>query len=311
MTLSRAATGAAPRTAAWLLRLAGGIAAYVELTKPRIVALLVFTAYCAMVAAAHGLPGWRLTAATVTGLAFSAGGAAAVNMWFDRDIDAVMSRTRHRPLPAGLVAPGLALCMGLALGAAGFMLLWRWANPLAAWLSLAGYLYYAVVYTMWLKRRTPQNIVIGGGAGAFPPLVGWAAVTGHLGVTAWALFAITFFWTPSHFWSLALYKEDDYAAAGVPMLPVVRGREATRRAMLAYATVLLPVSLVPWVAGAVPAAYAVVAALAGVWFWWGNFRLLRAKTDETTWARRTFVGSLVYLPVVYTALAVCAALAQP
>ena len=189
------------------------------LTKPRVISLLLVTAVAPMFITDRGLPplsliGWVLLAGFLM-----AGGANAINMWFDRDIDLHMARTRLRPVASGRLVPGAALLFGIALGGVSFALFWRFANPLAAWLALAGLLFYVFVYTMWLKRSSPQNIVIGGAAGAFPPLVGWAAMTGSLGLTALYLFAIVFYWTPPHFWALALIKEQDYARAGIPMMP--------------------------------------------------------------------------------------------
>ncbi|MCL6548619.1 MAG: heme o synthase [Alicyclobacillus sp.] len=268
--------------------------------------LLLFTEYCAMLAAQGGIPAWSRTWPALLGLALSAGGAAAINMWYDRDIDGLMQRTAGRPLPSGALQPWQALAYGVALIAAGGTVLWVWSGPLASLLTLAGSVYYAVVYTMMLKRRTPQNIVIGGGAGAFPPLVGWAAVTGHLGLTAWMLFGIVFLWTPAHFWALALYKNEDYTRAGVPMMPVVRGARTTKRQMVLYNALLLLVSLVPawtvhrgWL-------YAAGALVLGVWFLLGSIRLWYEPDDEFTWARRTFFASLMYLPLVFIWLAVAA-----
>lgn len=279
--------------------------AYLTLTKPRIAVLLLFTAYAAMIAAAGRLPSIHQTVLGLLGLGLSAGGAAAINMWFDRDIDAVMSRTRHR-LPAGLIAPGQALGFGITLGVSSVLLLGVTVNWLAAGLSGMGYVYYAVVYTMLLKRHTPQNIVVGGGAGAFPPLVGWAVVTGHVSVTAILMFSVIFLWTPSHFWGLALYKNDDYTRAGVPMMPVVRGPRSTKRQMVVYATLLLVVSLA--VAPAMKAAvlYALVAITLGGGFLLVNLRLLWEPDAQTLWAKRTFFASLLYLPALFAGMAVCA-----
>ena len=215
------------------------------LTKPRVISLLLLTAIAPMFITDRGLPplsliGWVLLAGFLM-----AGGANAINMWFDRDIDVHMARTRLRPVAAGRLAPGAALLFGVTLGAVSFALFWRFANPLAAWLALAGLLFYVFIYTMWLKRWSPQNIVIGGAAGAFPPLVGWAAMTGSLGLTALYLFAIVFYWTPPHFWALALIKEQDYARAGVPMMAVVtEAREPKVETQAAVAQPEAPVFLV-------------------------------------------------------------------
>ncbi|WP_245629072.1 heme o synthase [Alicyclobacillus shizuokensis] len=277
---------------------------FIELTKPRIMVLLLFTAYAAAIVARGGIPSLGQSLALLLGLALSTGGAAAVNMWYDRDIDAVMSRTARRPLPMGRVSSRATLAYGITLGVLSVVVLWVFANPLSALLSAAGFVYYAVIYTMWLKRTTPQNIVIGGGAGAFPPLVGWAAVTGHLSVTAWALFAIVFFWTPPHFWALALYKNADYVRAGIPMMPAVRGARTTKRQCVGYAVLLLLVSLVPWLTGTVHAWYVVAAAAVGVVFLLANLRMWREADETTVWAKRTFLWSLLDLPALFTLLVV-------
>ncbi|HYM51292.1 MAG TPA: heme o synthase [Candidatus Limnocylindrales bacterium] len=278
------------------------IADYVSLAKPRIGVLLVITEVATMVVAARGFPGAWLTALAVLGGALSAGGASAVNCWFDRDIDAVMSRTCTRPVPSGRIAPWKALTFGLTLAAAGFAVLAWGTTVLAALLALAGGLFYVVVYTMWLKRSTTQNIVIGGAAGAFPPLVGWAAVTGSLSLPALALFAVVFFWTPPHFWALALLLRRQYSAVHVPMLPSVAGEATTRRAIVVYSGILLFVSLLP-------------AIWLGPVFLWGSLLLggcllamaVRALGDGgLSWAVRLFHYSLLYL-AFYFALAAAAA----
>lgn len=261
-----------------------------------------------MIVAEGQIPGLRETIVDLGGLALSAGGAAAINMWFDRDIDGIMSRTKGRPIPSGLVSPAQALTFGLVLGAASVVVLGVFDNGLAAALAAAGYVYYAVVYTMLLKRRTPQNIVIGGGAGAFPPLVGWAAVTGHLSLAAILMFAVIFFWTPAHFWGLALYKNEDYVKVGVPMMPAVRGAATTKRQMIAYSLVLLVVSLTLGVASSVGMLYDIAAIVLGLLFVVCNLRLWREPHDQHTWAKRTFLASLLYLPAVFTAMAVGALL---
>ena len=271
------------------------LADYLSLTKPRILLLLLITEFGAMIAAARGWPGTSLTLAALTGGALSAGGAAAINCWFDRDIDAVMARTCTRPVPSGRITPGKALGFGIALGAAGFLLLAVMTNLLAAALALAGGFFYVVVYTVWLKRSTPHNIVIGGTAGAFPPLVGWAVVTGSISLTALALFAVIFFWTPPHFWSLALLLRRQYREVGVPMLPVVASDADTRRSILAYLVVLLAVSLVPgiWL-GPV---YTGGAAALGAAFLWLALRGLSAT--GLRWASRLFHFSLAYLALLF------------
>ena len=284
----------------------GVIADYVSLAKPRIMLLLLITEFTAMITAARGFPGVALTAAALVGGAFSAGGASAINCWFDRDIDAVMPRTCTRPVPSGRIRPSHALTFGIGLCAAGFVLLATATNLLAAWLALAGGLFYVLVYTVWLKRSTRQNIVIGGAAGAFPPLVGWAAVTGSLSPLAIALFAIVFFWTPPHFWSLALLLRRQYQAVGVPMLPVVAGDTKTRRSIVFYSVVLLLVSLIPslWL-GPV---YAVAALALGGTLLWMAIRGLRAPA--VTWAARLFHFSLLYLALLFGVAALAAVLAH-
>src|SRR5689334_12717738 len=222
-----------------------------------------------------GSPSLWLVVATCIGGYLSAGGAGAVNHWFDRDIDARMKRTANRPIPAGRVAPAAALWFGIVLSALSFALLSLTVNVLAASLALSGFLGYVFVYTVWLKRRTPQNIVIGGAAGAVPPLVGWAAVTGGLDGTALYLFAIVFFWTPPHFWALSLLMKDEYARVGVPMLPVVRGERETRRQILLYTLLLYAVTQLPFCAGGFGVPYLVASLALGVPFIAGAVRLLR------------------------------------
>jgi len=268
---------------------------YLSLTKPRIMLLLLITELGAMISAARGWPGTSLTLAALAGGALSAGGAAAINCWFDRDIDAVMARTCTRPVPSGRIQPTSALTFGVVLAALGCILLALATNLLAATLALAGGLFYVFVYTIWLKRATRQNIVIGGAAGAFPPLVGWAVVTGAITPPALALFAIIFFWTPPHFWSLALLLRRQYRAVGVPMLPVVASDLETRRSIAAYAVLLLAFSLVPgiwfgpW--------YTVGAAILSGAFLWMAIRGL--TTEGVAWASRLFHFSLVYLALVF------------
>ena len=273
------------------------------LTKPRVISLLLVTAIAPMFITDRGLPplsliGWVLLAGFLM-----AGGANAINMWFDRDIDVHMARTRLRPVPSGRLAPGVALLFGITLGAISFALFWRFANPLAAWLALAGLLFYVFIYTMWLKRWSPQNIVIGGAAGAFPPLVGWAAMTGSLGLTALYLFAIVFYWTPPHFWALALIKEQDYARAGVPMMPVVKGAHETKVQMLVYTLMLLPLTLLPVLAGTQGAFYAMVAILLGGRLLWYCLRLLKQES-VTPLAWKMYKYSLLYLALLFGAMGV-------
>jgi protoheme IX farnesyltransferase len=277
---------------------------YLSLTKPRILLLLLITEFGAMIAAARGWPGTSLTLAALAGGALSAGGAAAVNCWFDRDIDAVMARTCTRPVPSGRIAPAKALAFGVGLVGLGFLLLALTTNLLAAGLALAGGLFYVFVYTIWLKRSTRQNIVIGGAAGAFPPLVGWAVVTGSIAPAALALFAVIFFWTPPHFWSLAVLLRRQYREVGVPMLPVVASDRKTRRSIVAYSVVLFAVSLLPalWLGPW----YASGATLLSGAFLWMAIRGLTA--EGITWASRLFHFSLVYLGLLFGLAALAAVL---
>ncbi|MCY0886658.1 MAG: heme o synthase [Firmicutes bacterium] len=293
---------AAPVPSAGLGRRWEVVRAYVELTKPRIMLLLLFTAFSAMVVASGGHLPLARTLWTMLGLALSTGGAAALNMWYDRDIDAIMRRTQRRPLPQGLVAPGQALAFGIILGVVSTLLLAVAVNPLTAGLSLGGFLYYVFIYTMWLKRTTPQNIVIGGGAGAFPPLVGWAAVTGHLAAAAGLMFLIVFLWTPPHFWALALFKNDDYRRAGIPMMPAVRGERVTKRQSVGYAVLLVAASLLLYGTGVVGRVYLGVAAVAGLGFLILTVAMAREQLPAVKWAKRTFLASLMYLAAVFIAM---------
>jgi protoheme IX farnesyltransferase len=241
-----------------------------------------------------------LAAVAVLCIAVGAGAAGAINMWYDRDIDAVMQRTRHRPLPAGRVVPEEALSFGVTLSLFSFMLMGVAVNWTAAALLALASGFYIFVYTIWLKRRTPQNIVIGGAAGAFPPMIGWAAVTGTVSLESMALFLIIFMWTPPHFWALALYREGDYAKAGVPMLPVVAGKDETRRQMLVYSMLLVPLSLAPVALGMAGAIYGTVAVATGGYFLWLALGVRRAGDDAS--ARRLFGFSILYLFALFAAL---------
>jgi heme o synthase len=275
---------------------------YVTLTKPRIMSLLLVTGFCGMIAGARGWPGTERAATAMVGLALACGGASALNHVLDRDIDPLMgSRTSRRPVAAGRIAPSRALEFGLALSALSFVLLASTVNVLTALLALAGNLFYVVVYTRWLKRSTPQNIVIGGAAGAVPPLVGWAAGTGHLGLSALLLFAIVFVWTPPHFWALALLIKESYTKAGVPMLPVVRGDRETARQIVVYSLALVAVTLLPWRFGGAGPLYVVCALGLGAAFVWLAERLRRDTTPRR--ALVLFHYSLLYLALLYAALA--------
>jgi protoheme IX farnesyltransferase len=271
---------------------------YATLTKPKVQSLLLFTTATTMFVA--GDPSIGLLFLTCLGGALSAGGAGAINHAIDRDIDRTMARTANRPVAAGRIAPRTAIAFGALLGLSSFALLALTVNPLAAALSLSGLLGYVFVYTLWLKRSTPQNIVIGGAAGAVPPLVAWAAVTGGLSGTAFYLFAIIFFWTPPHFWALSLLMKDEYAKAGVPMLPVVRGEAETRRQILLYTVLLYAVTQLPFCAGGFGVEYLIVSMALGGAFIYCAVRLLRAA--DRRWALRTYLFSLGYLALLFLAM---------
>ncbi len=273
---------------------------YVSLFKLRIVALLDATAVGVMIPASHGHPRVAAVAAVLIGGTLAAGGAHAINCWFDRDIDAEMSRTRRRPLPDGRIPPWHALTLGVAMNALAFGVLWAGANLLAALLALSGSLIYVFVYTIWLKRATPQNIVIGGAAGAVPPLVGWAAATGGLDATALALFGVIFFWTPPHFWALAQVIKKDYARAHVPMLPVVGREGAAKRQSIAYAALTAVVSAIPFFSGAAGAVY-----LAGAMLLGGGFiGITVLDLQRRGWTRRVFAYSILYLALLFSLFAI-------
>jgi protoheme IX farnesyltransferase len=275
---------------------------YVTLTKPRIMTLLLLTGACGMVVGARGLPPLGLFVATMTGLALACGGASALNHVLDADIDRLMGkRTQKRPVAAGRIEPGRALEFGLTLSAFSFVLLASAVNVLTAALALAGNLFYVVVYTRWLKRSTPQNIVIGGAAGAVPPVVGWAAATGNLALPALFLFLVVFFWTPPHFWALALLIRENYAAAKVPMLPVVRGERETIRQIVGYTLLLIGISLLPFAWGTFGAPYAVAALALGATFLALTLRLRREPSRPR--ASLLFHYSLLYLALLFVAMA--------
>jgi protoheme IX farnesyltransferase len=271
---------------------------YLQLTKPKVQSLLLFTTVTTMEIA--GSPSVAKIVLTCLGGYLSAGGAGAVNHYYDRDIDAQMKRTASRPIPAGRIAPGAALRFGLVLAALSFLLLWTCVNLLAACLALAGFVGYVGVYTIWLKRRTPHNIVIGGAAGAVPPLVGWAATRGSMSWTAVYLFAIVFYWTPPHFWALSLLMKDDYAKVSVPMMPVVRGEHETRRQILLYTLLLYAISQLPFCAGAFGGLYLVASMLLGLAFIAGALWLYH-RADRRT-ALRLYLFSLAYLALLFAAM---------
>ena len=283
---------------------------WIALLKPRVMSLVGFSGLIGLlVAPGHLNPVLAFTA--VLCIAIAAGACGAINMWYDRDIDAVMRRTRLRPIPAGRIEPGAALGYGITLAVGSVIVMGLAVNHMAAGLLALSIGFYVFVYTMWLKRRTPQNIVIGGAAGAFPPVIGWAAVTGSVDLIPLLLFAIIFIWTPPHFWSLALFSNDDYRRAKVPMLPVVAGGKATRRQIVLYTLVLVPLSLVPWFLGFSGPVYAVAAGVLGVGFLVSVWRVATDRQDATgvsltndAPARAAFKFSIAWLFILFAALAV-------
>jgi protoheme IX farnesyltransferase len=283
-------------------RFGASLRTYFMLTKPRVIELLLVTTLPAMILADDGMPGVGLILAVLFGGALAAGGANTINCWIERDRDHLMKRTRHRPLPSGDVDPKRALVFGLLLEVVAFAFLWSAANLLAASLAVSATLFYVFVYTIWLKPRSPQNIVIGGAAGAVPALVGWAAVTGSLALPAWILFAIVFCWTPPHFWALAMKYREDYAAAGIPMLPVVKGTKVAVQQILLYSVVVLAVSLTLPLATPMTPLYPIVAAVLGVLFVVSAERLRRDPTPER--AIKLFMFSNTYLALLFATVAV-------
>ncbi len=290
-----------PANDAAILRESSRVGDFVELLKPRVMSLVVFTGAVGLWLAPGSIHP-VLAAVAVLCIAVAAGAAGAINMWYERDIDALMTRTRSRPLPAGRVEPAEALTLGVMLSLFSVMLMGLALNWVAAGLLALTIAFYVFVYTIWLKRRTPQNIVIGGAAGAFPPMIGWAAATGEVALASIALFALIFFWTPPHFWALALVKSDDYARAGVPMLPVVAGPRETKRQMLFYTIVLLPVALAPtllglagWIYGGAAVALGLMFVLAAVRVWFD---------DGARSAREMFGFSILYLFALFALLIV-------
>jgi protoheme IX farnesyltransferase len=282
--------------------LPASLGAYVRLTKPRVIELLLVTSVPPMLLAAGGMPAGRLLAAVLIGGALAAGGANTINCWVERDSDQLMHRTHQRPLPAGEIVPSHALFFGIALNVIAFVYLSLAANLLAASLTMSATLFYVFVYTIWLKPRTPQNIVIGGAAGAVPVLVGWAAVKGDLSAPAWILFAVVFFWTPAHFWALAVKYRADYERAGIPMLPVVKGVAATGRQITVYAAITAAVTLTLGLTISVSIAYVAVVAGLGIVFVAQAVRLARHSSPAA--AMRFFGFSNVYLLLVFAAVAV-------
>jgi heme o synthase len=276
---------------------------YIDLLKPRVMSLVVFTGLVGVLIAPVHIHPFE-AALAVLAIALGSGAAGAINMWYERDIDALMARTANRPLPAGRVAPDDALGLGVLLSIFSVLLMALATNFVAAALLVAAILFYVFVYTVWLKRRTPQNIVIGGAAGAFPPMIGWAAATGDVSLVGIALFMLIFLWTPPHFWALALYRSDDYRRAGVPMLPVVAGPRETKRQMLIYTVVLVPVALAPTLLGSVGWLYGAVALIMSAAFIAHAVAVWHAADDcrGHRAARRMFKFSLLYLAILFAAL---------
>jgi protoheme IX farnesyltransferase len=287
----------APSSTGWKER----IGVYVALTKPRIIELLLVTTVPAMVLAERGIPSLWLMLMTVVGGTLAAGGANTINCVIDRDIDVKMARTHRRPLPTGSVSAANALRFGIALEVVAFAMLWGTVNLLSAILAVSATAFYVFVYTMWLKRSTTQNIVIGGAAGAVPVLVGWSAVTGRVGLPAWIMFAIIFFWTPPHFWALAMRYREDYAKAGVPMLPVVAGPKAAARQLLAYSFVLVAVTLTLCPAAQMGPVYLVAALVLGAQFVRCAQVLRRDESAQA--AMKLFKYSISYLGLLFMAIA--------
>jgi protoheme IX farnesyltransferase len=279
----------------------GRVVDFIELMKPRVMSLVVFTGAAGLIVAPGSLHP-VLAAVAVLCIAVAAGASAAINMWYERDIDALMTRTRNRPLPTGRVEPAEALTLGAMLSLFSVMFMGLALNSVAAGLLALAIGFYVFVYTIWLKRRTPQNIVIGGAAGAFPPMIGWAAVTGDVSLASIALFALIFFWTPPHFWALALVKSGDYARAGVPMLPVVAGARETKRQILIYVVLLLPIALAPTLLGVAGWIYGSAAIALGLMFLLAAIRVWFDESERS--ARQMFAFSILYLFALFALLIV-------
>jgi protoheme IX farnesyltransferase len=286
----------------WHHRMGKSALVYLQLTKPRVIELLLVTTLPAMILAAGEMPPVTLIVEVLVGGALAAGGANTINCWIERDRDHLMHRTARRPLPSGQIAPERALVFGLLLEVAAFALLWGTVNLLSAVLAVSAMLFYVFVYTIWLKPRSPQNIVIGGAAGAVPVLVGWAAVTGEVAAPAWVLFAIVFFWTPPHFWALSLRYFDDYQAAGIPMLPVAKGVDVALRQIVVYSLIVFATTLTLPLVADTGVVYLVAAILLGLVFVWRALQLARQNTPER--AIKFFTLSNLYLATLFAAIAV-------
>jgi protoheme IX farnesyltransferase len=301
--LPSADLASAPRPGIALAGPVPSVGDYVALLKPRVMSLVVFTGFVGLYLAPGHLHPF-LAAVAVLCIAVGAGASGAINMWYDRDIDAVMRRTQGRPLPAGRMAPGDALGFGCVLAAGSVIVMGLAVNWVAASLLALTIAFYVLVYTVWLKRRTPQNIVIGGAAGAFPPMIGWAAATGSLTLEPFLFFLIIFFWTPPHFWALSLLRTDDYARAGVPMLPVVAGPDATRLQILLYTIVLIAVAAAPWALGYFDAVYGIVSLIlgAGMLVLAINVYLRRERSQSLRATRKLFAFSILYLFALFATL---------
>lgn len=284
------------------VRIRARVRDYVALTRPRVLSLVLFTAPPAMAMGSGEWPGVALMLGVLAGSALIGGGCGALNAWWERDRDAAMARTANRPLPTGRLTPRQALVFGLVVSALGVGVLYAAGGVLPAAIAVGTLAHYLFVYTLWLKPRSPQNIVIGGAAGAATPLIADAAVDGRLGIWGIVLFAIVFLWTPPHFWAIALYRKDEYEAAGFPMMPSVVGNDATRRRQLAYALLLIPVTLIPWLAGVLGVFYAVVAMIAGLAFCVSIEQAMRRRSDAAD--RRVFRVSIVYLAAIFAAMLV-------
>ncbi|CRK84930.1 heme o synthase [Neobacillus massiliamazoniensis] len=280
------------------------INSYIEVTKPKILVMLIFTSLCAAFVAQRGIPSLTVTFAMLLSASLSAGGSAAINMWYDRDIDVIMERTAKRPIPAGSIDPRSVLWFGILLGILSVVIALLFVNPLTAILNATGYLYYAVFYTMWLKRRTPQNIVIGGGAGAFPILIGWASVTGSLNTTAWLMFMIIFLWTPPHTWALALFKNDEYTKAGIPMMPVVKGARYTKSQSLFYMILLFINSLFLYISGSFNVFYLFGAIIFNSFLLYCTWKMFKEPDGTFIWAKRTFIFSIFYILGIFTSMVI-------